>query len=137
MYIANLSKVKKIKLIVDDINSKNIGLISSTIFPKKLLDNNELLFILNEIVDNIGYIAKHPNVFFNDKNHMSKNIVGASIEGITNFISNSLTDDQSIGIYYIAFDTQISKYSVSLFYYDDIGSKIRRVRESKINSLLE
>ncbi len=132
MDISNLSKEQKIKKILEDhFSKKKAATISSTLFPKEKLENKEILDILDKIIDEIGYIADAGN-----SSHQSKTIVGGTINELTNFVLNSLGQDDSIGIYQIGFDKQINKYSIRLFFYDDIGRKVRRIRENKINLIL-
>ena len=72
----------------------------------------------------------------NFTNHNSRTLVDTTINDLTNTILNSLNQDESIGIYQIGFDKQINKYSIRLFFYPDIGRKVRRIRENKIDSIL-
>ncbi len=137
MDISNLSKEQKIKKILEDhFSKKKVATISSTLFPKEKLENKEILDILDKIIDEIGYIADNPNIMIGNSNHQLKTIVGGTINDLTNFVLNSLGQDDSIGIYQIGFDKQINKYSIRLFFYDDIGRKVRRIRENKIDSIL-
>jgi hypothetical protein len=136
MDISNLSKEQKIEKILEDHSKKKATTISSTLFPKEKLENKEILDILDKIIDEIGYIADAPNIMIGSSSHQSKTIVGATINELTNFVLNSLGQDESIGIYQIGFDKQINKYSIRLFFYDDVGRKVRRIRENKIDSIL-
>jgi hypothetical protein len=136
MDISNLSKEQKIEKILEDHTKKKVVTISSTLFPKEKLKKDEILQILDKIIDEIGYIADVPNIMIGDSSHNSRTIVGGSISELTNFIIESLDQDKSIGIYQIGFDLQTNKYSVSIFFYDDIGRKVRRIRENKIDLIL-
>jgi hypothetical protein len=136
MDISNLSKEQKIEKILEDHAKKKIATISSTLFPKEKLKKDEILQILDKIIDEIGYIADAPNIMIGDSVHQSKTIVGGSISELTDFIIKSLSQDESIGIYQIGFDLQTNKYSVRLFFYPDIGRKVRRIRENKIDLIL-
>lgn len=136
MDISNLSREQKIEKILEDHAKKKAVTISSTLFPKEKLEDKEILDILDKIIDEIGYISDAPNVIIGESSHQSKTIVGTTINELTNFILGSLSQDESIGIYQIGFDKQISKYSVRLFFYDDIGRKVRRMRENKIDLIL-
>ena len=136
MDISNLSRKEKIEKILEDIDNKKLVTISSTLFPKEKLDEKEVLEILNLIIDDIGYIADAPNIMIENSNHYSKTIVGVSINELTNFILSNLGEDQSIGFYQIGFDKQINKYSIRIFFYYDNGKKLRRIRENKINLIL-
>lgn len=136
MYICNLSREEKIEKILEDHVNKKMFTISSTLFPKEKLGEEELIDILDKIIDEIGYIANAPNVIVDGVNHNSRTIVGTTINELVSFILSNLTQDKSIGIYQIGFDKQINKYSIRLFFYDDIGRKIRRVRENKIDIIL-
>lgn len=136
MNISNLSKEQKIEKILEDHSKKKTATISSTLFPKEKLEDKEILDILDKIIDEIGYIADAPNVIIGSSSHQSKTIVGTTINELTNFVLNSLSQDESIGIYQIGFDKQINKYSIRLFFYADIGRKVRRIRENKIDLIL-
>ena len=136
MDISNLSRKEKIEKILEDIDNKKLVTISGTLFPKEKLDEKEVLEILNLIIDDIGYIADAPNIMIENSNHYSKTIVGVSINELTNFILSNLGEDQSIGFYQIGFDKQINKYSIRIFFYYDNGKKLRRIRENKINLIL-
>lgn len=136
MDISNLSREEKIEKILEDIDNKKRITISSTIFPKEKLNEKEVLEILDPIIDDIGYIADAPNIMIGNSNHISKTIVGVSIGELTNFIISNLGEDESIGFYQIGFDKQINKYSMRIFFYNDIGKKMRRIRENKINLIL-
>lgn len=136
MDISNLSREQKIEKILEDHSKKKTATISSTLFPKEKLEDKEILDILDKIIDEIGYIADAPNIMIDSSSHQSKTIVGGTINELTNFVLNSLGQDDSIGIYQIGFDKQINKYSIRLFFYDDIGRKVRRIRENKINLIL-
>lgn len=136
MDISNLSREQKIEKILEDHSKKKTATISSTLFPKEKLEDKEILDILDKIIDEIGYIADAPNVIIGSSSHQSKTIVGTTINELTNFVLNSLSQDESIGIYQIGFDKQINKYSIRLFFYEDIGRKVRRIRENKIDSIL-
>ena len=136
MDISNLSKEQKIGKILEDHSKKKATTISSTLFPKEKLENKEILDILDKIIDEIGYIADAPNIMIGSSSHQSKTIVGGTINELTNFVLNSLNQDESIGVYQIGFDKQINKYSIRLFFYPDIGRKVRRIRENKIDSIL-
>jgi hypothetical protein len=136
MDISNLSKEQKIEKILEDHTRKKVATISSTLFPKEKLKKDEILQILDKIIDEIGYIADAPNIMIGDSSHNSKTIVGGSISELTDFIIKSLSQDESIGIYQIGFDLQTNKYSVRLFFYPDIGRKVRRIRENKIDLIL-
>lgn len=136
MDISNLSKEQKIEKILEDHSKKKAATISSTLFPKEKLEDKEILDILDKIIDEIGYIADSPNVIIGSSSHQSKTIVGTTINELTNFVLNSLSQDESIGIYQIGFDKQINKYSIRLFFYADIGRKVRRIRENKIDLIL-
>jgi len=136
MNISNLSKEQKIEKILEDHSKKKAATISSTLFPKEKLEDKEILDILDKIIDEIGYIADAPNVIIGSSSHQSKTIVGTTINELTNFVLNSLSQDESIGIYQIGFDKQINKYSIRLFFYADIGRKVRRIRENKIDLIL-
>lgn len=136
MNISNLSKEQKIEKILEDHSKKKAATISSTLFPKEKLEDKEILDILDKIIDEIGYIADTPNVIIGSSSHQSKTIVGTTINELTNFVLNSLSQDESIGIYQIGFDKQINKYSIRLFFYADIGRKVRRIRENKIDLIL-
>jgi hypothetical protein len=136
MDISNLSKEQKIEKILKDHANKKVVTISSTLFPKEKLKDDEILQILDKIIDEIGYIADAPNIMIGSSSHQSKTIVGASIKELTDFIIKSIGEDESIGIYQIGFDKQINKYSIRLFFYDDIGRKVRRIRENKIDLIL-
>ncbi|MEG7682968.1 hypothetical protein, partial [Listeria monocytogenes] len=76
------------------------------------------------------------NIMIGSSSHQSKTIVGGTINELTNFVLNSLNQDESIGVYQIGFDKQINKYSIRLFFYVDIGRKVRRIRENKIDLIL-
>lgn len=136
MDISNLSKEQKIEKILEDHSKKKATTISSTLFPKEKLENKEILDILDKIIDEIGYIADAPNIMIGSSSHQSKTIVGGTINELTNFVLNSLNQDESIGVYQIGFDKQINKYSIRLFFYADIGRKVRRIRENKIDLIL-
>jgi hypothetical protein len=136
MDISNLSREQKIEKILEDHSKKKTATISSTLFPKEKLEDKEILDILDKIIDEIGYIADAPNVIIGSSSHQSKTIVGTTINELTNFVLNSLSQDESIGIYQIGFDKQINKYSIRLFFYADIGRKVRRIRENKIDLIL-
>ena len=136
MDISNLSREEKIEKILEDHAKKKAVTISSTLFPKEKLKDDEILEILDEIIDEIGYITDAPNIMIDNVNHNSKTIVGHSINELTNFLLNSLGQDESIGIYQIGFDKQINKYSIRSFFYDDVGRKVRRMRENKIDLIL-
>ena len=136
MDISNLSKEQKIGKILEDHSKKKATTISSTLFPKEKLENKEILDILDKIIDEIGYIADAPNIMIGSSSHQSKTIVGGTINELTNFVLKSLNQDESIGVYQIGFDKQINKYSIRLFFYADIGRKVRRIRENKIDSIL-
>jgi len=136
MDISNLSREQKIEKILEDHTRKKVATISSTLFPKEKLKKDEILQILDKIIDEIGYIADAPNIMIGDSSHNSKTIVGGSISELTDFIIKSLSQDESIGIYQIGFDLQTNKYSVRIFFYDDIGRKVRRIRENKIDLIL-
>ena len=136
MDISNLSREQKIEKILEDHSKKKTATISSTLFPKEKLEDKEILDILDKIIDEIGYIADAPNVIIGSSSHQSKTIVGTTINELTNFVLNSLSHDESIGIYQIGFDKQINKYSIRLFFYADIGRKVRRIRENKIDLIL-
>ena len=124
------------KKILEDHSKKKATTISSTLFPKEKLENKEILDILDKIIDEIGYIADAPNIMIGSSSHQSKTIIGSTINELTNFVLNSLSQDESIGIYQIGFDKQINKYSIRAFFYDDIGRKVRRIRENKIDLIL-
>jgi hypothetical protein len=136
MNISNLSKEQKIEKILEDHANKKATTISSTLFPKEKLKDNEILQILDKIIDEIGYIANAPNVMIGSLSHNSKTIVGSSIKELTDFVIQTLGEDESIGVYQIGFDKQINKYSIRCFFYDDIGRKVRRIRENKIDLIL-
>lgn len=136
MDISNLSKEQKIEKILEDHSKKKATTISSTLFPKEKLENKEILDLLDKIIDEIGYIADAPNIMIGSSSHQSKTIVGGTINELTNFVLNSLNQDESIGVYQIGFDKQINKYSIRLFFYVDIGRKVRRIRENKIDLIL-
>jgi hypothetical protein len=136
MDISNLSREQKTEKILEDHSKKKATTISSTIFPKEKLNEKEILDILDKIIDEIGYIADAPNIMIGNSSHQSKTIVGSTIKELTDFIKKSLGQDESIGIYQIGFDLQTNKYSVRLFFYDDIGRKVRRIRENKIDLIL-
>jgi hypothetical protein len=136
MDISNLSREQKIEKILEDYSKKKATTISSTIFPKEKLNEKDILDILYKIIDEIGYIADAPNVLIGNSTHQSKTIVGGSIKELTDFIIKSLGQDESIGIYQMGFDLQTGKYSVRVFFYDDIGRKVRRIRENKIDLIL-
>jgi hypothetical protein len=136
MDISNLSREQKIEKILEDHSKKKVTTISTTIFPKEKLSEKDILDVLNKIIDEIGYIADAPNIMIDSSSHQSKTIVGATINELTNFVLNSLGQDESIGIYQIGFDKQINKYSIRLFFYPDIGRKVRRIRENKIDLIL-
>lgn len=136
MDISNLSRKEKIEKILEDIDNKKLVTISSTLFPKEKLDEKEVLEILNPIIDDIGYIADAPNIMIENSNHYSKTIVGVSINELTNFILSNLGEDESIGFYQMGFDKQINKYSIRIFFYYDNGKKLRRIRENKIDLIL-
>lgn len=135
MFIDNLSREQKIKLILEDSKKKKIT-ISNTLFPKEKLDVEDIKKILSYIIDDIGYIAEYPNVTINGNFHNSKTIVGVSIEELVKFISENLDPDDSIGLYQIGFDKAINKYSIRVFSYPDVGRRVRKIRERKINSIL-
>lgn len=136
MDISNLSKEQKIEKILEDHTNKKATTISSTLFPKEKLKDDEILQILDRIIDEIGYISDVPNIIIGNSSHQSKTIVGSSINELVNTILSGLSQDESIGIYQIGFDKQINKYSIRLFFYDDIGRKVRRIRENKIDLIL-
>lgn len=136
MDISNLSKEQKIEKILEDHTNKKATTISSTLFPKEKLKDDEILQILDRIIDEIGYISDVPNIIIGNSSHQSKTIVGGSINELVNTILSGLSQDESIGIYQIGFDKQINKYSIRLFFYDDIGRKVRRIRENKIDLIL-
>lgn len=136
MDISNLSKEQKIEKILEDHTNKKATTISSTLFPKEKLRDDEILKILDRIIDEIGYISDVPNIIIGNSSHQSKTIVGGSINELVNTILSGLSQDESIGIYQIGFDKQINKYSIRLFFYDDIGRKVRRIRENKIDLIL-
>lgn len=136
MDISNLSKEQKIEKILEDHTNKKATTISSTLFPKEKLKDDEILQILDRIIDEIGYISDVPNIIIGNSSHQSKTIVGGSINELVNTILSGLNQDESIGIYQIGFDKQINKYSIRLFFYDDIGRKVRRIRENKIDLIL-
>lgn len=136
MDISSLSREQKVEKILEDHSKKKTATISSTLFPKEKLEDKEILDILNEIIDEIGYIADAPNVIIGNSSHQSKTIVGTSIKELTDFVIKSLSQDESIGIYQIGFDKQINKYSIRVFFYEDIGRKVRRMRENKIDLIL-
>lgn len=136
MDISNLSREQKIEKILEDHNNKVVVFISSTLFPKEKLKDDEILQILDRIIDEIGYISDAPNIIIGNSSHRSKTIVGSSINELVNTILSGLSQDESIGIYQIGFDKQINKYSIRLFFYDDIGRKVRRIRENKIDLIL-
>ena len=136
MDISNLSKEQKIEKILEDYSKKKTTTISSTIFPKEKLNEKDILDVLDKIIDEIGYIADAPNIMIGSSSHQSKTIVGTTINELTDFIIKSLGQDESIGIYQIGFDKQINKYSIRAFFYDDIGRKVRRIRENKIDLIL-
>jgi hypothetical protein len=136
MDISNLSREQKIEKILEYLARKKVT-ISSTIFPKEKLEDKEILDILDRIIDEIGYIAYLPSILIGNSYQKSETIVGGSINELTNSILAGLSQDKSIGIYQIGFDKQINKYSIRLFFYDDIGRKIRRIRENKIDSILK
>jgi hypothetical protein len=134
--ISNLSREEKIKKILEDIDKKKAVTISSTLFPKEKLDEKEVLEILDPIVDDIGYISDAPNTMIDDSNYISKTFSGTSINELTSFIISNIGEDESIGFYQIGFDKQIKKYSIRIFFYNDIGKKLRRIRENKIDLIL-
>ena len=136
MDISNLSKEQKIEKILEDHTNKKATTISSTLFPKEKLKDDEILQILDRIIDEIGYISDVPNIIIGNSSNQSKTIVGGSINELVNTILSGLSQDESIGIYQIGFDKQINKYSIRLFFYDDIGRKVRRIRENKIDLIL-
>lgn len=136
MDISNLSREQKIEKILEDYSKKKTTTISSTIFPKEKLNEKDILDILDKIIDEIGYIADAPNIMIDNSSHQSKTIVGGSIKELTDFIIKSLGQDESIGIYQMGFDLQTNKYSARVFFYDDIGRKVRRIRENKIDLIL-
>jgi hypothetical protein len=136
MDISNLSREQKKEKILEDHSKKKATTISSTLFPKEKLEDKEILDILDKIIDEIGYITDAPNIMIGSSSHQSKTIVGGTINELTNFVLNSLNQDESIGIYQIGFDKQINKYSIRLFFYADIGRKVRRIRENKIDLIL-
>lgn len=136
MDISNLSREQKKEKILEDHSKKKAVTISSTLFPKEKLKDDEILQILDKIIDEIGYIVDTPNVMIGNSSHQSKTIVGGSINELVNTILSGLSQDESIGIYQIGFDKMLNKYSIRLFFYSDIGSKIRRIRENKINDIL-
>jgi len=136
MDISNLSREQKIQKILEDHSHKKTMTISSTLFPKEKLPDEEMLKILNQIIDEIGFIANAPNVIFNETSHNSKTIVGATIDELIKFVKESLDKDESIGIYQIGYDNIINKYSIRCFFYPDIGRKVRRIRETKIDLIL-
>ena len=135
MDISNLSKEQKIEKIIEDHSKKKAATISSTLFPKEKLKDSEIINILDKIIDEIGYIADAPNIMIGDVNHNSKTIVGSSIKELTDFVIKNLGKDESIGVYQIGFDKQINK-CIRCFFYDDIGRKVRRIRENKIDLIL-
>lgn len=135
MFINNLSKEEKVKLILEDNKKKKIT-ISNTIFPKEKLQMSDIVEMLSYIIDDIGYIADFPNVIIDGESYNSKTIIGSTIEEVIGFISKNLNTDESIGLYQIGFDKTINKYSIRVFFYTDIGRKVRRIRETKINSIL-
>jgi len=136
MNIINLSKEQKIEKILEDHYKKKTSSISSTLFPKEKLKDDEILQILDKIIDEIGYIVDTPNVMIGNSSHQSKTIVGGSINELVNTILSGLSQDESIGIYQIGFDKMLNKYSIRLFFYSDICRKIRRIRENKIDIIL-
>jgi hypothetical protein len=136
MDISNLSKEQKIEKIIEDHSKKKAVTISSTLFPKEKLKDSEIINILDKIIDEIGYIADAPNIMIGSSSHNSKTIVGSSIKELTDFVIQTLGKDESIGVYQIGFDKQINKYSIRCFFYDDIGRKVRRIRENKIDLIL-
>ena len=136
MDISNLSRKEKIEKILEDIDNKKLVTISSTLFPKENLSEKEALGILNKIIDEIGYIVDAPNIMIGNSSHQSKTIVGGTINELTNFVLNNLDQDESIGFYQMGFDKQINKYSIRIFFYNDIGKKLRRIRENKIDLIL-
>jgi hypothetical protein len=136
MNIINLSKEQKIEKILEDHYKKKTSSISSTLFPKEKLKDDEILQILDKIIDEIGYIVDTPNVIIGNSSHQSKTIVGGSINELANAILSGLSQDESIGIYQIGFDKMLNKYSIRLFFYSDICRKIRRIRENKIDIIL-
>ena len=136
MDISNLSREQKKEKILEDHSKKKAVTISSTLFPKEKLEDKEILDILDKIIDEIGYITDAPNIMIDGSSHQSKTIVGGTINELTNFVLKSLNQDESIGIYQIGFDKQINKYSIRLFFYADIGRKVRRIRENKIDLIL-
>jgi len=136
MNIINLSKEQKIEKILEDHYKKKTSSISSTLFPKEKLKDDEILQILDKIIDEIGYIVDTPNVMIGNSSHQSKTIVGGSINELANAILSGLSQDESIGIYQIGFDKMLNKYSIRLFFYSDICRKIRRIRENKIDIIL-
>lgn len=136
MDISNLSREQKIQKILEDHSHKKAMTISSTLFPKEKLPDEEMLKILNQIIDEIGFISNAPNVIFNETSHNSKTIVGSTIDELVNFVKESLDKDESIGIYQIGYDNIINKYSIRCFFYPDTGRKVRRIRETKIDLIL-
>jgi hypothetical protein len=136
MDISSLSREQKIEKIIEDHSKKKAVTISSTLFPKEKLKDSEIINILDKIIDEIGYIADAPNIMIDNISHNSKTIVGSSIKELTDFVIQNLGEDKSIGIYQIGFDKQINKYSVRVFFYDDNGRKVRRIRENKIDLIL-
>lgn len=136
MDISNLSREQKIEKILQDHANKKAVTISSTLFPKEKLKDQEIIDILDKIIDEIGYIVDAPNVIINGTNHNSRTLVGTTINDLTNTILNSIDKDESIGLYQIGFDKQINKYSIRGFFYEDIGRKVRRMRENKIYLIL-
>lgn len=136
MFINNLSKEEKIKLILEDNKKKKIT-ISNTIFPKEKLDTNTIIEMLSYIIDDIGFISDTPNVIIHNKHYNSKILIGKTIKELTCFLLDTLNKDESIGIYEIGFDKTIDKYSIRVFFYNDDGQRIRRLREMKINSILD
>lgn len=136
MNISNLSREQKIEKILEDHYNKKTSSISSTLFPKEKLKDDEILKILDRIIDEIGYIADSPKIIIDNSSHQSKTIVGGSINELVNTILSGLSQDESIGIYQIGFDKMLNKYSIRLFFYSDIGRKIRRIRENKIDIIL-
>ncbi len=135
--IRNLSKEQKFIKLIEDVNNKVKSVtISSTIFPKNKIDDKELIYFFDKISDDICYISLSPNPYFNDRSIQCGTINTKTIEELIDVTIERCKDDKSIIFYSIGFDTQLLRYSLRAFFFEDGNKQKIRLREEKINDLL-
>ena len=135
--IRNLSKQQKIIKLIEDVNNKVKSVtISSTIFPKNKISDEELIYFFDKITDDICYISLSPNSYFIDRSISCGTINAKTIEDLVESTIEKCKEDKSIIFYSIGFDLQLLRYSLRAFFFEDYDKEKIRLREEKINNLL-